>query len=219
MLSESSNLALGVFARRPAAGRSKTRLAPALGADGAAALYDAFLTDTLARFTDATVFCADAADLAWFEDRHPGHRHLAQAEADLGERMRVALETLLEEADGAVVIGSDAPTLPAARVHAAGRALSRGADVVLGPAADGGYYLYGCRGEAPALPDVRWSSRHALADTVASLERAGRTPALLAPWYDVDTPEDLRLLRAHLALTPRVAPETARALFDRLSPA
>lgn len=152
-----SELAVGIFARRPAAGRSKTRLAPALGEAGAAALYEAFLADTLARFAEATVFCAEPEGVAWFAERYPSRACAPQVDADLGERMRVALETLLERADAAVVIGSDVPTLPAARVRSAGRALRRGADVVLGPATDGGYYLYGASRPAPALGAVRWS--------------------------------------------------------------
>ncbi len=205
-----AGVAVGIFAKAPLPGRVKTRLAPALGEEGAARLYAAFLADTLAAHPDATVFYAAAVDEAWIRARHPHRRLAPQVGADLGERMRAALAAL--GPGPAVVIGSDLPTLPRSRVADAARALAGGADVALGPASDGGYYLLAARRPLPSLAGVRFSTRHALADTLRALE--GLSVAHLAPWYDVDVPEDLRLLRAHLALDPAAAPATHSALFD-----
>ncbi len=210
---------IALFARAPRPGAVKTRLIPAVGAQTAAALYGAFLRDTCDRVAsvselDPIVWAASDDDARALELGLPVR---AQPDADLGERMRAALEHGIEAAGRAIVIGTDAPTLPVSILRAAVRALDT-AELVLGPACDGGYYLIGARGRVPALgPGVRWSTRHALADTLA---RNPVSAALLPPWYDVDTPEDLRLLRAHLALRPSAAPATARvcglcASFDR----
>jgi len=198
-----------VFARAPRPGGTKTRLIPRVGAEGAATLYAAFVTDVR-----RTVDLAGLAAQVWVADRDDAAAYDAprvQRGDDLGARMSHALTDALDRADRALLIGTDAPTLPAAYLGRAARALDV-ADVVFGPSADGGYYLIGARGRAPALGGggVRWSTRHALADSLARVD--GRRVAMLPPWYDVDTPEDLRLLRLHLALDPRAAPATARAL-------
>jgi len=211
--------ALTLFARAPVPGHTKTRLIPALGAEGAARLYSAFLADTLQRFApdfSARLSCAG-------ELTHPVLVRLAQTyevalraqcEGDLGARMSHDLSLMNSTHDAGVIIGTDIPTLPSVLVEAAFRALER-VDVVLGPTSDGGYYLVGTRGAWPELfRGVRFSGPHALADTVVAATRAGAEVALLSPWYDIDEPGDLRLLRAHLSLDPRAAPHTATCLFD-----
>jgi len=211
--------ALTLFARAPVPGETKTRLIPALGPEGAATLYGAFLEDLTERFGpdfDATLSCA--GDLA-----HPQLQHLARAHAfhlkaqsgsDLGARMSHSLRRMSEHADCGVIVGTDMPTLPRSLVEQAFRRLEH-ADVVLGPTSDGGYYLVGTRGDLPGLfADVRFSGPHALADTVASAQRLGARVARLTPWYDIDEPSDLSLLRAHLALDRAAAPATAACLFD-----
>ena len=121
---------------------------------------------------------------------------------------------MLDRAPAALLVGSDLPTLPTVPLLAAASVLREDrSDVVLGPSADGGFYMIGARGDAPRLgPGVRWSTAHALADTRARL--APRRVAMVRPWYDMDTPEDLRLLRAHLALAPEAAPRTTAVLVD-----
>ena len=241
-------VSLALFARAPIAGRTKTRLIPALGAEGAAALSRAFLHDTLARVAEldaeVTIWAASEDDRAALAEEvtvaikersgATAGRHLlpfagvgvparsgatnviaVQPEGDLGARMEAALRAGLERAGRALVLGTDAPTLPLGHLRAAIAALDR-AEVVLGPAADGGFWAIGARAPLALGPGVRWSSRHALADTIALVERAGRTLERIAPWYDVDTGADLALIRAHLALRPGAAPHTAAALacFD-----
>ncbi len=199
---------LAVFARPSVVGQTKTRLIPALGAEGALSLYEAFLADTL---TVAGRVVGARVEVWWSSPEGAPDVPFAarvQPEGDLGHRMATALAS----ADRAVVIGSDAPTLPPRIVDSALELLNR-RDVVLAPASDGGYVLLGARVPMyDILTGVRWSTRYALAETVARAREHGRTVGLLEPWYDVDTPEDLRLLRAHLAVRPEAAVHTARAL-------
>jgi len=200
-----------VFARSPRPGHTKTRLIPALGPEGAARLYGGFLEDTLAKVRSLAdvaveVWVAADADRAFFDDAR------LQVEGDLGQRMSHALADALQRGERALVIGTDAPTVPVAYLRAAIDTLAR-SEVVLGPSADGGYYLIGARAKAPELRGVRWSSRHTLSDTLGAIGDAVEV-ALLQPWYDIDTPGDLRILRSHLFLRPEAAPATAAILAD-----
>src|SRR5262249_18288534 len=127
-----------------------------------------------------------------------------QADGDLGQRLSDFFTRQLEGGAGAVAaVGADSPTLPVEYVTRAFDELGR-ADVVLGPATDGGYYLVGC---GPCLPPlfegIRWSTGHVLADTVAHLADPRWRLSLLPPWYDVDTPSDWALLAGHLAALRR----------------
>lgn len=213
---------VAIFARAPRPGHTKTRLVPALGADGAARLAAAFLADviekpTLAGATGPTsIWAAEEEDRALLEEL--GRPVRVQPAGDLGARMREAMAVELERASKVLIVGSDLPTLPPALLARAFHALDR-ADLVLGPATDGGYYLIGARTPFDFGANVRWSTRHALADTLAAA--GDRRVALLPPWFDVDDPDDLRVLAAQLALRPRMAPATALVLsglrpsFDR----
>jgi len=210
---------LAVFARAPDPGRTKTRLIPALGEAGAAALHRAFIDDTLARCAGAagfetTLWCAGNPDhpvLARLAAAH-GVAREPQPPGDLGARMAGALGAALARAGRGLLIGTDAPTLPVSLLHTAARGLEQ-AELVLGPAADGGYYLVGVRGAVPPVFEgVPWSSPRVLAATLERARTAGVRTALLPPWYDVDRAQDLRLLRSHLALAPSAAPATAAAV-------
>jgi rSAM/selenodomain-associated transferase 1 len=119
----------------------------------------------------------------------PGWRVILQRGDDLGARIQAAAEDA--GAGATVVIGSDAPTMPASRLLDAFAALE-GSDAVFGPAEDGGYYLVGLRGPQPALfAKIPWSTPEVMAETRRAAKEAGIAIAELAPWYDVDRPEDL----------------------------
>jgi glycosyltransferase A (GT-A) superfamily protein (DUF2064 family) len=95
--------------------------------------------------------------------------------------------------DEVVLVGSDVPSLPPARITAAFDLLENGADVVLGPSEDGGYYLIGMRRLVPELfTGIAWGAGDVLGRTRGMAERAGLNVALVDPWYDVDRPEDLQ---------------------------
>lgn len=213
------SVSLGIFGRAPLAGQTKTRLIPSLGAEGAASLYAAFLADLLDRVRalpgfETALWTADATPSPALDALLEGVPRVTQCEGDLGARMLDALTRGCEAEGSCLVIGSDAPTLPVSLLLQAAEALGD-ADVVLGPASDGGYTLIGTRRPAAAMFEgVRFSTRHALADTQAACRAAGLTVARVSTWYDVDTPRDLGLLRAHLALDPEAAPLTAAWLAE-----
>jgi rSAM/selenodomain-associated transferase 1 len=200
---------LGLFAKWPAAGAVKTRLAAGADPGWGARVAHAFLLDTVDRLAgvDArrVLAFAPAAAAADFAALVRGRFALTpQADGDLGRRLAGFVTRELDGgAPAVVVVGTDSPTLPAAYVDQAFRELGR-ADVVLGPAADGGYYLLGCgRRLPPVFEGIAWGSARVLEDTVARLADPGWRLALLPPWYDVDTPADWAMLRGHLAALRR----------------
>jgi rSAM/selenodomain-associated transferase 1 len=200
--------ALIVFARAPVAGHTKTRLIPALGAARAAQLYRCFVLDTLeaARRAPADVIVAGADPQhldclrALADEACPEAAVIGQRGADLGERIANAVRDALGLGPPrAVVIGSDSPDLPPERVREA-LDLAAERDLVLGPCSDGGYYLIGMQAVMPQVfRGIEWSSETVLADTIRRAQEIEASIALLEPWQDVDTPEDLRALRARLA--------------------
>lgn len=192
--------ALVVFAKAPVPGTVKTRLAQVVGEARATRVYCDLLATTMAH-----------AHLAWRmgkvsrielwgapDAEHPLLRGIAgafgatryrQQGHDLGARMAHALADALRRAPGALVIGTDCPVLDPQRIGAAAAALATH-DTVLVPAEDGGYVLVGAS-RPVTFDDVRWSTPHALADTVATFARAGLRHAILPSAWDVDTAEDL----------------------------
>ena len=186
-----------IFAKAPALGRVKSRLARDVGALAALAFYRHALGGLLARVARdprwRTVL-AVTPDLAAVEGRAfrgiraaRGVQRIAQGPGNLGMRMARAFRQA--PPGPAIIIGSDIPDITAERIAGAFRALGN-VDVVLGPAPDGGYWLVGLR-RGPSLPDmfrgVRWSSAAALADTLANLPRAhGRGARLIETLDDID---------------------------------
>lgn len=191
-----------VFARAPESGKVKTRLIPALGEAGAAALHRRLVTHSLRAAQDADLgpvelWCAPDTRHAFFAEceRNLGVSLHSQCEGDLGARMRRALETVLGRAKRAILVGSDIPMLSAQYLRDAGRALSHAHDAVIGPAEDGGYALIGlARCDPELFRDIPWGEPEVLAETrlrIAALRwRCLELPAL----WDVDRPEDLERL-------------------------
>jgi rSAM/selenodomain-associated transferase 1 len=196
-----------LFARAPIAGRVKTRLTPALGAGGAAALYRAFLEDAARVYRSGrwdSVLCAEGDPLepALAEIFPREWRRCRQAEGDLGQRLADAFDR--EFRGGASVcaaVGSDHPALPAARLEELFAALADGSHAALVPAEDGGYCAIGLRAEvAPrtVFDGIAWSTGEVLRQTIRRLDASGLRYRLLEPGYDVDRPEDLERLRRDL---------------------
>lgn len=191
--------ALIVFAKAPVAGRAKTRLIPALGAEGAAALAERMLEHALAAAVaaqpDAVELCVtpDAAHPLFRRllQAHPDLRMTVQGEGDLGARMQRAFERVLRAHDRALLIGTDAPAVDATLLRRAAVALDEH-DAVLVPALDGGYALVGLRSPQPALfADMAWSTPQVMAATRDRLRAAGLRWAELPAVADVDEPQDL----------------------------
>ena len=200
-----------VFVKNPIPGSVKTRLQTRYGPDQVAALYTAFVRDVLARAeridVDRRVIAFDPPDAesevrALFGGGKAQWQYVPQVQDDLGARMREALVQQLDSgASGAVLIGTDIPSLPAYHITQAFDLL-RTKDVVLGPSTDGGYYLVGVSRSTPEIfEDVEWSTSSVLSQTIDRVQRAGHTLGLVPPWFDVDAPEELDFLFAHARAT------------------
>ena len=202
MTASAASCRIVVFAKAPEPGKVKTRLIPALGEAGAAALHRRLVMHSLRAAQDADLgpvelWCAPDTRHAFFAEceRDFGVSLHSQCEGDLGARMRRALETILERARRAILVGSDIPALSAQYLRDAERALSRAHDAVIGPAEDGGYVLIGLvRCDPELFRDIPWGGPEVLAETrlrIAALRwRCLELPAL----WDVDRPEDLERL-------------------------
>jgi len=195
--------AIVVFARAPVPGHTKTRLIPALGAEGAAALHRALLRHALEAASAAAPGRLELwgagddpqGELAALAARTGASLH-RQPGGELGTRMRTALDAAVARHGSALVIGSDCPWLDADALHEAQAALERH-DAVLGPADDGGYVLLGMRRvDAALFDDIPWGTGHVLALTRARLASLGWSWHELPSRSDVDRPSDLAALRA-----------------------
>lgn len=193
-----------VFARVPALGRVKSRLAAGVGEPAALAIYHELLAVTnaavMAAGVPATVWLADTAGPVPTADETrewATHHTQRQPEGDLGARMAAAFAAAFAAGAGRVVIiGTDCPGLRDTHLNQA-FALLEANDLVLGPAIDGGYYLLGLRQPRPELfQDKAWSTDSVLADTLADAGRLGLRVALLPTLRDVDNAADLTEWRA-----------------------
>lgn len=197
---------LVVMVKLPRPGRVKTRLARGIGKVAAAWWMRHQLRRLLRRLDDPRweLVLAVAPDTALAAPDWPrGVARVAQGPGDLGARMgRVLRDMPHGMPSGPVcIIGADIPGVTPAHIARAFAALGR-SDAVFGPAPDGGYWLVGMRRStripATLFRDVRWSSEHALADSIASLPDL--RIALADTLADVDEPADLRPQRDHRRL-------------------
>jgi rSAM/selenodomain-associated transferase 1 len=193
-----------VFARVPALGQVKTRLAAGVGHAEALAIYHELLGITRAAIADAgfpaTVWLAGTAVQMPSAEEKGDWANLTvrcQQAGDLGQRMTAAFAAAFAAgATKVAIIGTDCPGLRAAHLAEAFSLLNEH-EVVLGPATDGGYYLLGLRQPLPELfQNKAWSTASVLADTLADAQRLGKRVALLPELHDVDTAEDLACWRA-----------------------
>lgn len=189
-----------VLTRLPVAGQVKTRLIPALGAMGAAALHRRLAERTLAmarsfvrgRQTGLEVWYTGGNARAardWLGDGVGYHR---QPDGDLGRRMDLAFaKSFATKARCVVLVGTDCPDLSEEILAQAFADLAQ-VDVVLGPAEDGGYYLIGLAREQPRLfADISWGTGLVLEQTRTVIARHGLSYKLLPCLADVDRPVDL----------------------------
>lgn len=220
--------AVALMTRAPEPGKTKSRLAEAVGAEAAARLAEAFLLDIAAAVRGAEAWhpalfveppdaAPEMAALTGIEDARP------QGSGDIGRRMLAVAAAL--DGDGytpVVIVGSDIPMLGTRNLHRALSALRR-CDVVFGPAEDGGYYLVGAWRARPALfddPGIEWSGPDVLAASERLARRAGLSTARIAPERDIDRPEDLAWLRDRLAgleLRGEPVPQHTAALLRELA--
>ncbi len=188
-----------VFAKAPEAGKAKTRLIPALGKDGAAALHARLVTHTLTTVTltslcPVQLWCTPDTIHPFFDsckDNFPITLHQQQG-VDLGERMAHAMNHNLQQGFNSIIIGTDCPALSAADFDQAFSCLQNDNNIVLAPASDGGYVLMGLSHFSPTLfSNISWGSSEVLAATRDRISALQWPTTELTTFQDIDRPEDL----------------------------
>ena len=195
--SKHSPVSIAILSRAPVPGQTKTRLIPALGAQGAADLHRSFLHATVrtalqANLGPVTLWCTP-------DTSHPEFTACAalgpltlrqQAEGDLGNRMLATIN------GPTLIIGTDCPALTPELLQQAACALSEN-DAVLIPAEDGGYVLIGLRQPTASIfADMTWGCATVLEQTRLRLRAAGLRWVELPALWDVDEAADLTRLAA-----------------------
>jgi rSAM/selenodomain-associated transferase 1 len=217
-----ADTALVIMARYPEAGRTKTRLAQTIGHDEAVGLYQAFLIDLAHRFA------AHAYDLHWaYTPAEVDYlafvatlvpsltqymQCFPQQGAELGARLYHAFQWT-HERDYArtIIIGSDSPHISRETIAKAWAALDE-ADVVLGPADDGGYYLIAMGKPYDVFSGIPMSTSVVTERTIALAQSQGLSVRLLEPLFDIDELADLLRLAQLLEMDKTLAPATAAHL-------
>ena len=201
MKADSSRLI--IFTRYPQAGRTKTRLIPALGPKGAADLQRDMTRKTLAWAKQL-----QAVETAAVEVHYSGGdetrisqmfgndlEYYPQVGDGLGQRLAQAFSAAFRSgAHRVVIIGTDCPGLSGPRVEYVFEQLAEN-DMVIGPATDGGYYLIGLSRDIPQLfDDIPWGSDDVFWTTLRKAEELRLSVAKLEKLRDIDRPEDLDFL-------------------------
>lgn len=189
-----------LFTRYPEPGKTKTRLIPLLGAEGAATLQRQMTEQKLAEVNQLLTFYPLSVEVHFAGGNEQLMQewlglnwvYRCQSEGDIGGRMASAFQLSFTAGMNTIVlIGTDCPELNAPLMAEALQLLHQH-DLVLGPALDGGYYLIGLRRLIPELfTDIPWSTAKVLQQTVSIAQRIGLTVAKLPLLRDVDRPEDL----------------------------
>lgn len=193
-----------VFARLPELGRVKTRLAADLGDERALAIYEAMLRDLIASIGESTP--ETEIEFLWPPTRNANgallrrafahHAVAMQTGADLSDRLTMAFAErfFFHRTEKIIAIGADDPKLPRALIDHAFAVLDS-CEYVIGPAADGGYYLIGCRAlsfEVEVFHGIDWGSSSVFETTLQKIGTNQRTVAVLPERYDLDVVEDLK---------------------------
>lgn len=198
------NTRIIIIAKEPKPGLAKTRLIPALGPEGAAALARRLLHHAVEQALQADLgpveLCVTPDPEApcwqpWADNRRI--ELTGQVSGDLGQRMAAAATRGLEQGTPVLLIGTDCPRLDAAQLQTMTAALNRH-DACLCPVADGGYALLGLRRFAPELfREIPWSTDRVAALTRQRLQQLGWRWQESPPLWDLDQPDDLPLLAQH----------------------
>jgi rSAM/selenodomain-associated transferase 1 len=192
-----------IFARAPEAGKTKTRLIPALGTQGAAELHRRMTLQLVTSISNAHIATIEL--LCYPDTRHEFFMQLhqqfginlnTQHGRNLGERMSTALSNSLHQCQHTLIIGTDAPAITPAYLQTAIEKLKSGYEVVLGPAVDGGYVLIGMsQHHATLFENIDWGTKHVLAQTLERINQNNLSHHTLETLWDVDTPDDMAKLR------------------------
>jgi rSAM/selenodomain-associated transferase 1 len=205
--------AIGIMCKAPQAGRTKTRLAEAIGASAAAELSACFLHDVAAAIEAVDealgrrgygVYAPAGAEQVLRDLFPPQFGLFLQAGENFGDVLFGAARALLSAGhDCVLLVNGDSPTLPSTFLVQAIEMLRKPGDrVVLGPASDGGYYLIGLKQPHKHLFDrVAWGTETVARHTCERAAEIGLEVKLLPEWYDIDNIETLGWLRDELAGT------------------
>jgi uncharacterized protein len=207
-----------VVAKAPVPGRAKTRLVPPLTIEAAAALQEALLLDTVEtcarEIDDVRLLHASADEAAALRCLVPGVALERQEGQGLADALRLGVRRHTR-AGAAAFVSSDIPGVPAGSITAAFAALDDGADVVLGPALDGGYWLVAMRANHEAVfRGIPWSTPAVLATTLEQCRASDLRVALVERCRDIDTSADLAALAAGI---DRARSRHTAAMLDALA--
>lgn len=215
--------ALVIMAKVPSVG-GKSRLKSVLSPAQREELQWAFLKDILDKvrqIKNITVFLAltPKEQINEVKKALGGEvRIISQPDGDLGERMCLTADRLFEQGfQSVLIVGSDIPTLSPHHLTQALQALQKKA-AVLGPTADGGYYLIGMsRLEKKIFAGINWGTGEVLRQTLVACQKSGLSYSLLPPLADIDRPEDLLVLQKTLTLADDSAAWFPRRTADFLN--
>lgn len=192
---------LCIFAKAPVCGQVKTRLLPVLNEEQACQLHQDLLQHCISQTQhtewQSQLWSSDVSHsvIQAYAKQYQMSLHQQQG-TDLGARMDSAMRKSLQKFNYVVIIGSDCPSIDAALIAQALKKLKAGFDVVLGPAADGGYVLIGFSSVAEnVFTDIEWGSDQVLKTTRSHLQAAGISWSELAVQRDIDRPDDLTYLQ------------------------
>jgi rSAM/selenodomain-associated transferase 1 len=189
-----------IVAKAPVEGRVKTRLAATLGAERATEIAVAMLLDTLEGcrrvFADVGFLCGADADVPLLRELAGSTAPIVVQEgAGLGSALPTGARFAVGRGRAAIMVSSDIPGVPPGALEAAAAHLAGGADVVLGPGHDGGYWLIAMREEHPELfAGIAWSTGSVLDATLARCGALGLDVRLVERWRDIDTADDVAAL-------------------------
>ncbi len=197
-----------IFSRYPEAGKTKTRMIPVLGPEGAARLQREMTEHTLRqaqqlqskRARSIEIHFTGGSQQLMVEWLGGDLLYLPQSNGDLGHRMMSAFKSSFDRGINKVlIIGIDCPDLNAVLMAEAFDRLEK-RDLVLGPAEDGGYYLIGLNSLVPELfLNINWGSSEVLARTKNIANKLGLNIGYLQTLNDVDRPEDLSIWQQYNA--------------------
>jgi uncharacterized protein len=203
--------AIGIVCKAPQPGRSKTRLAAAIGEAAASEISACFLRDVAASVEAIPealcrrgfgVYAPIGAEHIMRQLLPAEFGLLLQTGSNLGYVLLEATQALLEAGhDCVLLVNGDSPTLPTRFLSQAIEALRKPGDrMVLGPASDGGYYLIGLKHPHQHLfADIAWGTETVFRSTYERAAEIGLATTLLPEWYDVDDIQTLRWLQDELA--------------------
>jgi len=190
-----------VFTRTPETGEVKTRLIPTLGEEKATELYRSMVDRTLHTCRSSGIgaielWCHPDTDHPFLVDCSKRYKTglFVQQGKDLGERMWFALSDVLGKYRFGIIIGCDCPDLTPEILDTAYEKLVEGYDAVIGPAADGGYYLFGCnRARKELFSDIAWGTPGVFSNTCVRIKKLKMRCFELKELRDIDRPEDLKI--------------------------